>query len=86
MGSPVSPIVANLYMEDSENKALRPAPGKPHVWLRYVHDTFVILHEYDLDGFTKHINGLDPDIKFTIEEETDSGLHRKKIHTDKYIN
>ena len=35
MGSPVSPIVANLYMEYLEHKALSTAPTPPRLWCRY---------------------------------------------------
>ena len=50
MGSPVSPIVCNLYMENFEKIALSSAPSPPSMWLRYVDDTFVKIHEYDVDG------------------------------------
>ena len=42
MGSPVSPIVANLYNEYLEQKALSTAPNHPRFWCRFVDDTFVI--------------------------------------------
>ena len=41
MGSLVSPIVANLYMEYLEPKALSTGP-QPRFWCRFVDDTFVI--------------------------------------------
>ena len=37
-------------------------------------DTFTVLHEYDVEEFTEHINSNDPHIKFTIEPEKDSKL------------
>ena len=51
MGSPVSPIVANLYMEYLEQKALSTAPHPPRFWHRYVDDTFVIHKEANKQGF-----------------------------------
>ena len=74
MGSSVSPVVANLYMEEFEKKALATAPNPPYLWLRYVDDTFVVIHEYNIEEFTKHINSIDPNIKFTIDPERDNKI------------
>ena len=63
MGSPVSPIVANLYMEYLEQKALSTAPHPPRFWCRYMDDTFVIHKEANKQGFLQHINSVDPAIK-----------------------
>ncbi len=74
MGSPVSPIVANLYMENFEVKALSTATITPDAWLRYVDDTFTVLQKYDVSEFTEHINNIDKNIKFTIEEPENNAI------------
>ena len=51
MGSPISPGVANLAMEDFEEKVLESALTKLHVWYQYVDDTFTVLHEYAIKDF-----------------------------------
>ena len=42
MGSPLSPMMANIFMEDLEMHALETSPCKRKVWLRYVDDVFAI--------------------------------------------
>ena len=66
MGSPVSPIVANLYMEHFGRKALSTA-STSRLWMRYVDDTFVIQEEGHKQTFLEHMNKIDQAIKFTVE-------------------
>ena len=73
MGSPVSPIVANLYMEYLEQKALSTAPNPPNSGGRYVDDTFVIHKEANKQSFLQHINSVDPAIRFTVEDNKEDG-------------
>ena len=76
MGSPLSPIVANLYMEHLEEIALQTAPSPPRLWLRYVDDTFVIwTHgQNELERFHEHLNSQHPNIQFTVELEEEGRL------------
>ena len=62
MGSPVSPIVANLYMEHFERKAFSSA-STSRLWIRYGDDIFVIQQEIYKQTFLEHINKVDPAIK-----------------------
>ena len=73
MGSPVSPNVANFYMEYLEQKALSTAPNPPRFLHRFVDDTFVIQKEVNKQGFLQHINSVDPAIKFTVEDNKEDG-------------
>ena len=43
MGSPISPIVANLYMEAFAIKAINTIELPPRIWKRYVDDTLVVI-------------------------------------------
>ena len=72
MGSLVSPIVANLYMQDFEKKALSTA-FTPRHWFRFVYDTFVIPQEPHKQLFLDHINNMDPAIMFTVEGNQENG-------------
>ena len=67
MASLVSPIVANLYMECFERKALSSAINPPRAWFRFVDDTWVIQKQAYKQEFLDHINSVNPAIKFTVE-------------------
>ena len=76
MGSPLSPVIANLYLKNLEETAIQSAPSKPKLWVRYVDDTFVIWpHGPDrLQSFHQHLNKQHPKIQFTVKEEKDDQL------------
>ena len=74
MGSPVSPIVCNFYIEYFESLALSSAPHPPGWWYRYVDDTHTKQKKKYVDEFINHINSIDPDIKFTIEKAENNSL------------
>ena len=76
MGSPLSPIITNLFMEDLEQRVIQSAPLQPKLWVQYVDDTFVIwTHgKEELRAFHEHLNQQCPSIQFTIEEEKEERI------------
>jgi retron-type reverse transcriptase len=76
LGSSLSPIVSNIYVEHFEKPALDSAQNKPFLWLRYVDDTLVDWsHDPErLQNFLNHLNSLRPSIQFTMEIESDSPI------------
>ena len=73
MGSPISPLIANIFMEELEVKALSSIPH-PSLWLRFVDDTFVINKAEHSQDLLQHINNQDPHIQFTVEPTQQGSL------------
>jgi retron-type reverse transcriptase len=83
IGSPLSPVTANLNMEDFEEKTLDLAPHKPHCWFCYMDDTFIWPHgPKKLKDFLNHLNNIHQCIQFTMETETEG--HIPFLDTDIY--
>ena len=66
MGSPVSAVVANLYMEQFEWISLNTALVKPRIWQRYVYDTHCIVRKGEVDKLLDHLNSVRPSIQFVM--------------------
>ena len=73
MGSPISPIVANLFMVDLEVQAIKTSSTPPDLCKRYVDDTFTIIKKDNRNSFLQHLNSIHPNIKFTCEEVRSDG-------------
>ena len=74
VGSPCSPVVANIYMEYFENLPLGPElPVPVKDWKRYIDDVFSIIPKGNWDKMLQYLNSIDPHIKFTIEQPNEEG-------------
>ena len=67
MGSPVSPVIANIYMEHFESLAIPTSSTLFNCWLRYVDDVHSATRKDQVNKLQEHLNSIDPHIKFTIE-------------------
>jgi hypothetical protein len=76
MGSPISLVIANFFMEDFQKKATEQATHKPVCWFRYVDDTSVICPhgKEKLIEFLNHLNRLHNKIQLTMEIEEQGHL------------
>ena len=74
MGSPVSVTIANLVMEDIEQRALSTFRTPLRFWKRYVDDTCTAIQPCLIEEFHQHLNSIEPSIQFTYEIEQNNQL------------
>ena len=74
MGAAISVTMANLAMEDVEERAFAAAVVTPKFFRRYVDDCFAILPKKEVQTFLDHLNRQEPSIQFTLETEQDGVL------------
>ena len=74
MGSPVSPVIANIYMEHFESLAIPTSSTLITWWFRYVDDVYSVTSKDQVNILQEHLNSIDPHIKFTIELQGIDGL------------
>ena len=76
MGNPLSPVLANLFLEHIESELLPLYSGvQPTFWKRYVDDVLCMVpHNFDLNSFLIFINGFYSTLHFTFEWEKDDRI------------
>jgi len=75
MGSPLGPVLANIFMCHFEEKWLINCRFCPSLWFRYVNDTLTMFDNKDnANEFLSFLNSRHDSIKFTIEFEEDNKI------------
>ena len=73
MGSPISPVLADLVMEEIGETAISTSSHPLKWWFRYVDDSHSCLKKDQVDKFHKHLNSINPNIQFILELENTNG-------------
>lgn len=75
MGSPLAPILANIFMGFHEKRWPESSSIKPIVYKRYVDDIFAVFsNELEADEFLRYLNSQHSNIQFTVEKEQQQKL------------
>ncbi len=76
MGSHLSPVLANIFMEELESSILRVLPIQPKIYVCFVDDIFIIFNseQCNLDNLLYLFNNYHQDINLTCEHESDCQL------------
>ncbi|XP_073827824.1 uncharacterized protein, partial [Musca autumnalis] len=74
MGSPASPVIADIVMEKLLDTCINKLTTKPAFLSKYVDDLFVVIKESAIDETLQSFNSYHKNIKFTIEMENDNKL------------
>ena len=74
MGSPLGPVLANIFMAELESQLIPKLSHNLSVWFRYVDDTFTIIRDGEIENVKNVLNSFHPKIKFTHEVETGKHL------------
>ena len=71
MGSPIGPVMANIFMVGLENNVLPPLSSHMTKWKRYVDDTICYINVDSVDYVLGTLNNYHKNISFTYELETE---------------
>ena len=87
MGSPLGPVLANIFMCDFEEKWVMNNGARPTIWFRYVDDTFTLFHNKDAAvQFLSYLNTRHKNIQFTIEFEQNQEIPFLDVLIKRHLN
>jgi hypothetical protein len=75
MGSPLSPIIADIVMQDIETVALKCIPSPPLFYYRYVDDILLAIKKDLVDNVVEVFNSLHDRLKFTLEVSDNNSIN-----------
>ena len=74
MGSPLGPVLANVFMVHLEETLAPTMIESMPIWKRYVDDTFTAVRKGKIDDVITKLNSFHPNIKFTHEFEEERSI------------
>ena len=69
MGSPLGPILANIFMVELERFVIPGLANKLNSWGQYVDDTICYIEVDSIDYVLSKLNNFHKNIQFTVEVE-----------------
>lgn len=86
MGSPCSPIFADMVMIDLEEECIKKLSFKPLIYFRYVDDILTIIPKNKLSEVMEVFNSYHTKLQFTHECEINNSLNFLEVKLIKYNN
>ena len=74
MGSPLGPILANIFMVELERSVIPGLANKANNWRRYVDDTICYIEVDSIDYVLSKLNNFRKNIQFTFEVEKEGRI------------
>ena len=77
MGSPLGPLLANVFMAELEKDIIQQLIDKNFIkfYIRYVDDTLLLAKDEDVDPIFKELNSYNKNIKFTVGRFINEDVH-----------
>ena len=74
MGSPLGPVLANMFMVELEQKMVPTLSNDISLWKRYADDTICFIKLPSIKKVLETLNSYHTNIKLTIEIETENKI------------